>query len=168
VHGVFPQLVPAFYPRVNLVVEYPGDQLVYWGNELGPKLINVEPQVVFQTLVDQLWTLIFIGQEMDRPNVQYDHWIVGNIPSTHVKRGQVLSEYIPASPFINGGLHIYTYLLCQQKEKISFDRPPAPSQLRERDKFNVGLFLKKYNMLPKGICYFTSKWSPLVPAIYDT
>jgi len=163
-HGIFPHFVRAFYPRVNLMVEYPREQLVYWGNELGPKLIVEEPRVTYQTLVPHYWTLIFVGQEKNRPEVQYDHWIVGNILSTDIKNGQVLSEYIPATPFLNGGLHVYVYLLCQQKEKISFDDTRS-SQLKERDNFNLEKFMRKYDLIPKGICFFSSKWSPQVPGL---
>jgi len=29
-----------FLPRINLLVEYPAEQLVYWGIEYGPKTVR--------------------------------------------------------------------------------------------------------------------------------
>lgn len=36
-YAIFPHMVEPFYPRINFVVEYPREQLVYYGQELNIK-----------------------------------------------------------------------------------------------------------------------------------
>ena len=90
-----------FLPRINLLVEYPAEQLVYWGIEYGPKTVRAlfactccarlviiyEMYVFFQVakapkvtwdsfLSNRKWTLLLIGHELSMPQVKFDHWIV--------------------------------------------------------------------------------------------
>eukprot|EP01123_Difflugia_compressa_P006521 TRINITY_DN18784_c0_g1_i1.p1 TRINITY_DN18784_c0_g1~~TRINITY_DN18784_c0_g1_i1.p1 ORF type:complete len:299 (-),score=57.36 TRINITY_DN18784_c0_g1_i1:21-869(-) len=161
-HEVFPKLIHPFRPRINLIVEYGHEQLSYWGNELLPTRITEKPKIKYQVSkkVACFWTLLLVGQEVDKPEVHYDHWIIGNIPNANIDSGQIITEFHPTIPFKDGGLHRYTYLICQQKDRIDFN-------LHGKNAFNTDKFLSTYNIVPKGISFFYSKHSSLVKGFYD-
>jgi len=145
-HKIFPTLIPGFRARINLTVEWPNEQRAYWGNELPPKIVVEAPVVSYpDTNVLALWTLIMVGQEIDRPEIEYDHWVITNIPKNVITEGQVLSPYICPTPTNDGGLHRCTFILSQQKDRIPFnnDIPEPSSDIKHRNTFKTVAFLQK-------------------------
>eukprot|EP01126_Amoeba_proteus_P058851 TRINITY_DN7644_c0_g2_i3.p1 TRINITY_DN7644_c0_g2~~TRINITY_DN7644_c0_g2_i3.p1 ORF type:complete len:281 (+),score=51.12 TRINITY_DN7644_c0_g2_i3:141-983(+) len=62
-HRVFPTFMPDFFPRINLVVDYPGDNQVFWGNLLDTEDVQVKPTVKFLQPIgrNRVWTLLLVG-----------------------------------------------------------------------------------------------------------
>lgn len=40
-HGVFPDLLNEFLPRLQLIVEYPHNYLIHWGRVIGPAMVSL-------------------------------------------------------------------------------------------------------------------------------
>jgi len=191
--GIFPDLVDEFWPRINLLVEYPTEQMAYWGNELEPHQVETMPKITFHCPYrnQSYWTLLFIGQEVDKPHLQSIHGIWGNIPSNELVKGKVLVPYIPAVPTSYGGLHRYMWMLCSQNipgtineddlnrgdaensvksttQIIDFNWIPPHTTTQHRNQFILREFLSVYPMIkPKGLCFFHTKWHPSVPGSHD-
>ena len=65
---------------------------------------------------DNLYTLIMLdpdapSRHRPRPGAAL-HWMVANIPGTHVDQGTQLASYLGAGPPENSGLHRYPYVVC--------------------------------------------------------
>jgi hypothetical protein len=160
--------VNGFQPRINLVVEYPAEQLVYWGVEYGPKMVATKPKVTWNSyLSNRMWTLVMLGQGLDNPKIAYDHWIVGNIPGASIEGGQTIADYIPASPFKDGDLHRYTFVLLSQPGTIDFKGLSRGNDLAQRSDFNIRTFIKDHNLRAKGLSWFYSKARADIPGFYE-
>jgi len=145
VHDIQTLLDP-FHPRVNLIVEYPNEQLVYWGMEYEPEVVSSKPQLKFIAKSITNWTLLFVAQNLNNTAEQHLHWMITNIPGGDFEKGETVVDYIPASSNDN---YRYHYILCQQATKIVI-----PHQTSPQNQFNTRNFLTEYNLLPKAINFF--------------
>jgi len=83
-YGVFEHLFgdAYFYPRVPLNIAYhQGEDIfapVYFGNQLKPKEVQLEPTVEFESDPDTLWTLVLTNPDghLTKDNSEYVHWMM--------------------------------------------------------------------------------------------
>eukprot|EP01126_Amoeba_proteus_P058853 TRINITY_DN7644_c0_g2_i5.p1 TRINITY_DN7644_c0_g2~~TRINITY_DN7644_c0_g2_i5.p1 ORF type:complete len:359 (+),score=60.43 TRINITY_DN7644_c0_g2_i5:184-1260(+) len=164
-HRVFPTFMPDFFPRINLVVDYPGDNQVFWGNLLDTEDVQVKPTVKFLQPIgrNRVWTLLLVGYDIEKPGFKYLHWAIINIQKGCVEEGECVAEYIPPNPPINTGRHRYIFVLASQTKgpRSSSDIPETwSSNLLEHRHIDVGTTLKSYDLTPKGITFFHVAWHP--------
>jgi len=165
-HGIFPEVTEAFTPRINLVMEYPNQRLIYWGNVMEPASVQEKPIIDFvvPAIKNRYWTLFCVGQEVGSER-QYNHWTIVNIPSLSLQDGKEVAPYIPPNPPINSDLHRYVFFLCSQSAELSEWEIENFSEASQsgRETFNTDAFLAKYSLAPKGLSFFHSRWHPSVP-----
>jgi len=164
-HCVSPDIVEAFSPRIKLLITYPLEKTyVVFGNEIPPLIVKDKPEISF--LIPKLgfcyWTLFCVGRDRDG-DVQRVHWIVANFFSA-AQNGTTILDYIPPSPAIGEGLLQYIFLLCSHKSCVNITEVYEPGVAAP---FNAKEFMKKYNMVPKGISFLHTKYHPSVPGPQD-
>jgi len=164
VWAVFPHICNPFLPRINLLVEYPNNELVYFGKELKWDICQHKPKVTIQIPYKTVWwTLVFIGQDVLEPKRQSIHGIWVNMTKSIDEADEIL-PYKPPGPFVVAGLHRYTWLLCSQQKK--FEEPSA-SQLglpENYQEFNFRKFMERNSeLIPKAVCVLHLRSHPFVP-----
>lgn len=68
------------------------------------------------------------------------HWLIINIPSNDVARGEVVQDYMPPEPA--KGKHRYLWLLFKQRERVQARRPA------KRQGFQVKEWAKDHGLDP--------------------
>lgn len=56
------------------------------------------------------------------------HWLIGNIPGSDIKKGDVLADYRGSGPPEGSGLHRYVFLVFKQEGKIAYEEERIPSK----------------------------------------
>ncbi|CAH1404411.1 unnamed protein product [Nezara viridula] len=148
-HQVVPDVLP-IAPASILSVQYP-DHNVDLGNELTPTIVKDEPTVTWDADANAFYTLCMT--DPDAPSRatpkarEWHHWLVGNIPGSDIKKGEVLSAYIGSAPPKGTGLHRYVFVMYKQPGKLEFDEPRLPNNSpKNRANFSIAKFASKYKL----------------------
>ncbi|XP_034264510.1 large ribosomal subunit protein mL38 isoform X1 [Pantherophis guttatus] len=165
-----------FVPRVLLKVEYNQDENyvmpVYYGNVVTPTEAFNPPEVSFEADEGTLWTLLLTNLDghLSEGNLEYVHWLVGNIPGNQIEAGQEICHYFPAFPARGTGYHRYVFLLFKQHQPIDFteDVRPTPCHSLKMRTFKTFDFYKKHqsDMTPAGLAFFQCEWDKSVTNIF--
>ncbi|XP_072154793.1 protein D1-like [Bemisia tabaci] len=167
-------------PPSSLKIEYIYTKVRY-GNLLSPFMVTREP-VWFNWTVElgSLYTLIMVDPDMPKPTAPSDrdfrHWIVGNIPGTHVHKGDTVSEYVGGTLALFGqGVHRYVFLVYKQprsspvmfekccgiitEEEFEISEDTHLQMIRNHTKFVTRDFVQKYKLGdPVAVNYFRIAW----------
>jgi len=113
-------------PANVVEVKYPSGAVVKLGNELTPTQVKDIPSTIKWTTVENgLYTICMTDPDApcrEKPTYrEWHHWLVVNIPQNDVSNGDVLSEYIGASPSKGTGLHRYVIVVYKQPNKLTTD-----------------------------------------------
>ncbi|EYB81968.1 hypothetical protein Y032_0370g110 [Ancylostoma ceylanicum] len=93
------------------------------GNELTPSASSKKPILNWNASPSGLYTVIMI--DVDAPSRKdpflsdYLHWMVVNIPGSHLKNGDELAPYMGPRPPPGSGPHRYYILLYKQQSPVS-------------------------------------------------
>lgn len=170
-HKIIPEIIDSA-PKQPLKVTYNGIQLTQ-GNELTPTQVKSQPTISWESPAEKdspLYTLIFTDPDasISRANPalrEILHWLVVNIPSGNVEKGEVLADFLPSGPPKGTGNHRYVYLLFKQQQKIVLDGGVNPYlEFEVRKNFSTKEFLKKYglNSVPDGGNFYLAQWDEFV------
>lgn len=101
-------------------------------------------------------------------DLQWHHWLVGNIPGNDVSKGETLSEYVGSGPPEGTGLHRYVFLIYKQNGKLTFDEPRLKNNNGDnRGGFSIAKFAEKYNLgNPVAGNLYQAQWDDYVPILY--
>ncbi|KAK2193835.1 hypothetical protein NP493_5g13008 [Ridgeia piscesae] len=165
-----------FVPVVDMKVLYDYDDEfvtpVHSGNTILPSEARSQPQVMFESGADDLWTLVMTNPDghLTDNNAEYLHWMVGNIPGGDVSKGQVLCNYLRPFPPKGTGFHRHIFVLFKQSGTINLDkyqRPANCTSLKERT-FRMVDFYKdlESQVVPMGLAFFQSEWDSSVKDVY--
>lgn len=61
-------------------------------------------------------------------NYEILHWLVGNIPGNHLKKGDLIARYVGSQPPEGTGMHQYVFLLFKQNGKICYEESLNPDR----------------------------------------
>lgn len=161
-----------FYPVVNMDIlfDYDGEYVskVFMGNKLKPSEVKTKPDVHYTAEPDSLWTVAMTAPDshLQDNNMEYLHWLVGNIPGNDVHKGDELCHYLPPLPVYGTGYHRMVFVLYKQQKQIDFSdikRPGNCRSLRDRS-FSTLEFYRKLqdDMTPAGIQMFQCDWDESV------
>ncbi|EPB80812.1 phosphatidylethanolamine-binding protein [Ancylostoma ceylanicum] len=107
----------------KLDVTFDGGKKVALGNELTPSASSKKPILNWNASPSGLYTVIMI--DVDAPSRKdpflsdYLHWMVVNIPGSHLKNGDELAPYMGPRPPPGSGPHRYYILLYKQQSPVS-------------------------------------------------
>eukprot|EP01128_Nolandella_sp_AFSM9_P005168 TRINITY_DN2467_c0_g1_i2.p1 TRINITY_DN2467_c0_g1~~TRINITY_DN2467_c0_g1_i2.p1 ORF type:complete len:393 (+),score=109.00 TRINITY_DN2467_c0_g1_i2:151-1179(+) len=154
-HNVFGETMDAFAPRINVLVEYPLEQLVYWGNEMPSQLLMEKPKVNFQlqevgTSGGQFTFVIFSYDEST--GQYYDHYVVSNLSNDQLETGDESAAFLPTQPLHDKGIFRYMYVLLDQNH-ARMQLPSRPENIEDRSDFNLKEFMTENKLTPKGIVF---------------
>ncbi|CAH0387515.1 unnamed protein product [Bemisia tabaci] len=150
------QIVPdviRVVPNNELKVKY-FNVTVDFGTKITPASFVEEPtQLYWPTIENRLYTIIFTDPDVpSRQNPderEWMHWIVANIPKTHISKGDCLASYIGPIPHQLGSWHRYVFVVIEQTHKEEFrdwmfkDKRPIK---KYRAKFSTSHFIDKYKL----------------------
>ncbi|XP_053702900.1 39S ribosomal protein L38, mitochondrial [Synchiropus splendidus] len=178
-YGVFRDLFPQafFLPQIPLQIHYsqePSSQ-VHYGNTLTPTEAALPPLVSFKAEEGSLWTLLLTcpDEHLQNNDLEYVHWLVGNIPGGAVCSGEELCHYLPPFPARGTGFQRYIYVLFKQDRTINYQeetRTLPCHSLMDRT-FKTAEFYRKHqdHMTPAGLAFFQSQWDESVTkTFHDT
>lgn len=98
---------------------------------------------------------------------EWHHWLVVNIPSTDVSKGEELSAYIGSGPPKDTGLHRYVYLIYKQPGKLTCDEKRLPNTSgANRGGWKARAFVEKYNLgNPIAGNFYLAEFDDYVPIL---
>jgi len=116
-------VIPVVPPHVA-TIEYVNDVHVNFGAPLSPGQVMDPPSLLTwpTTSENDLYTLLMLdpdapARHKPRPGAGL-HWMVVNIPGTHVDQGTHLARYLGAGPPENSGLHRYVFAVYKQGGRV--------------------------------------------------
>ncbi|XP_063075615.1 39S ribosomal protein L38, mitochondrial [Engraulis encrasicolus] len=179
-YAIYRDLFPTAYfvPRVMMRVRY-GDgtddaSAVYYGNQLPPSTAAAPPKVSYEAEEGSLWTLLLTSpdEHLQDGNLEYVHWLVGNIPGSDLSAGQEVCGYLPPFPAKGTGFHRFVFVLFKQDAAIDFthDTRTSPcTSLAERS-FRTVEFYRRHQdvMTPASLAFFQSQWDDTVTHTFHT
>ncbi|ORX78136.1 PEBP-like protein, partial [Basidiobolus meristosporus CBS 931.73] len=129
------------------------------GNELLISETQTQPQVSFDGLSDKLYTLIMADPDVpSRANPtlrEFRHWVVGNIHSDDIDKGDIVTSYMgPATP-PKTGYHRYQFMLYEQPGPINYEK--LPEEKSQRLHFNSEAFVKENQLELVASNYFVAE-----------
>lgn len=161
-----------FYPVLKLNIGYPRDDgkivPVHRGNIVTPTEASTKPSVEFKSSPESMWTLGLIGMDghLDNAESQYIHWLVSNIPSNEVHKGDEIFSYLQPFPLRGVGYQRFAFILYKQKSLLKLDVVNEVS-LKART-FNNENFYRAHqdNLTPAGLAIFQSVWDSSVTELF--
>ncbi|KPJ11126.1 39S ribosomal protein L38, mitochondrial [Papilio machaon] len=160
-----------FIPYVNLDIHYElknGLNLpVYTGNVIKPAEAGEQPSVAYESDDNSLWTLVLTSLDghLTENDKEYVHWLVANIPSNNIERGDTIIEYLRPFPLKGTGYHRYVFILYKQSEKISYDLKNVTSSSPLEDRtFVTREWYQKHqdSITPSGLAFYQTDWDHTV------
>lgn len=137
-----------------------------------PTQVKDEPSVSWDADASTFYTLCMT--DPDAPSRkeptfrEWHHWLVGNIPGSDVKKGEVLSAYIGSGPPQGTGLHRYVFLVYKQNGKLTFDEKRLPNNSGDnRGGFKISAFAEKYKLELLAGNLYQAEWDDYVPKLYE-
>ncbi|XP_018333227.1 phosphatidylethanolamine-binding protein homolog F40A3.3-like [Agrilus planipennis] len=164
-HSLVPDIIDVAPPAV-LKVSYPNNVEVDEGKPLTPTQVKHQPTVSWQADSTAYYLLCMVDPVT--PTLQFQHWLVGNIPGNDLSKGEVLLEYIGSGPQQGSGFHRYTFLLYKQPRKLDFTEGKAPkTSFKDARLFLIRDFAKKYNLgEPVAGNFYLAEWDEYVPILH--
>ena len=108
----------------ELIINY-GSLRIENGQTISPDELLQEPDVDIKVPKDGTYTLMLVDPDSPAPTTpryrSWLHWLIINIPSNDVARGEVVESYLPPAPA--RGKHRYLWLLFKQKNRVQARRP---------------------------------------------
>lgn len=102
------------------------------GNELTPTQVKDQPTLEWYIDPNSYYTLLMTNPDAPSradPKIrEVRHWLVGNIPSCDVAKGDAIVEYVGPGPPKDTGLHRYIFLIFKQSDKIVFEETRATNR----------------------------------------
>ncbi|CAG9578722.1 unnamed protein product [Danaus chrysippus] len=165
-----------FIPHLDLEVFYDlgdGNCLpVYYGNVVKPAEALQSPIVSYESDGNSLWTLVLTNLDghLKDNEKEYVHWMVSNIPSNCIEKGDVIFDYLRPFPVKGTGYHRYVFVLYKQDGQLKYDLPKVTSTSLEDRTFQTREWYKKYqdNITPIGLAFFQSDWDKTVRDFFHT
>ncbi|KAG9508572.1 Phosphatidylethanolamine-binding protein-like F40A3.3, partial [Fragariocoptes setiger] len=168
--SVIPDVIDTL-PSESVKVTYPSGVEVKHGNELTPTAVKDEPKLEYKASADQLYTVCMT--DPDAPSRQdpkfreWLHWLVVNVPSQDVSKGQTLSQYVGSGPPQGTGLHRYVFLVYKQNGTVTSDMRLTNTSADGRGKFSIRNFAKSHNLgEPVAVNFYQAQWDDYVPKLY--
>ncbi|KAL2101849.1 hypothetical protein ACEWY4_003610 [Coilia grayii] len=179
-YGIYRDLFPSafFVPRVMMRVQYShGDAdtdacsasaAVHYGNQLPAATAAAPPKVTYEAEEGSLWTLLLTSpdEHLQDGNLEYIHWLVGNIPGNSLSSGQEVCHYLPPFPAKGTGFHRFVFVLFKQEAAINYadDSRPSPCYSLKERTFKTLDFYRKHQdlMTPASLAFFQSQWDQSV------
>ncbi|KAK6629428.1 hypothetical protein RUM43_003245 [Polyplax serrata] len=166
-----------FMPLINMDIYYPqkDEKLVapvYWGNIVTPTEAFSQPQVKFESNPDELWSLTLVNPDahFDEPDMEYIHWMVGNIPGGDIEKGEIIWDYLPPFPPRGIGYQRLIFVLYKQEKKISYSKlkKKVPClELKDRSFKTLEFYRERQDKLtPAGLSFFQCNWDPTARKIF--
>lgn len=163
-----------FHPIIPLQVRFPsasgGESAdVHFGNTVFPEQTKLEPSVSYELRGQEeegfLYTLVLFSPDgnpfEDAKGLL--HWMVCNIPGSQVSKGQVLCEYMQATPFRGAGWQRMVFVLFRQDEgRVDLESEGLTEHLAGRPfgdrSFAMAEFYKRLEdeLTPAGVAFFQS------------
>ncbi|XP_071172265.1 large ribosomal subunit protein mL38-like isoform X2 [Mytilus edulis] len=161
-----------FYQCVNMDISYDFDEeyvsKVHIGNRLKPSEVKSKPYVEYTADPDTWWTIAMTAPDshLQDNNMEYLHWLIGNIPGNDLNKGEELCNYLPPFPVHGTGYHRYVFVLYKQNRKIDFSkdrRPENCTSLQDRS-FSTLEFYRSLqdDLTPASVNMFQSDWDESV------
>jgi hypothetical protein len=149
-HGITPELLDS-PPKEFLTIKYGSDVEVNLGNPLKPSQVQTQPITLsWPAQPDKFYFLLFVDPDAPSRSWHFlrevNHWMIGNIPGTDFDKGDLLSTYIGSGPPPGSGAHRYTFLVFEQRGKLTFDETIINGRTPRRMKFSTRDFIKKYDL----------------------
>lgn len=168
-HEVFPDVVPPFKPRINLIVEFAEGALLSRGNTFNPTHASAKPSVQYHVRGNRWYSLLLLDPDFPsraQPLARsWVHWFVANIPGSAVHSGETLIDYVPPLPPKKSGAHRYVAVLFEQlQQQTDFSALPrlSSSELEGRAGVNCHDLMLQFNLAPKGLAFGHAEWQPEV------
>jgi len=171
-HLIIPDVLDEAPPTTCDVV-FPSGAKAILGNEIPAKDVKEQPSSVrYPFEKGAYYTLLIADVDTQNPEknegvVQWQQWVVMNIPDDDMSKGQVLSEYIGSGPLPGTGLHRYLILVFKQSSQL---RPQEPyyNDAESDRKFSVRDFIKKYDLgKPIAANFYQTKYDDSVRKLYN-
>lgn len=138
-----PEILDEVGDSAKLEISYGKSNKIENAMTISPDDLIDEPEVKVSPL--GTYTLIVIDPDAPSPHApkyrSWLHWLVINIPSNDVYRGETVTEYMPPEP--ERGKHRLLYLLFKQTGRVTA-HPPA-----KRQNFQVKEWAKEHGLDPK-------------------
>lgn len=161
-----------FYPVLKLDVGYTQDSdkivPVHRGNIVTPTEASSKPNVEYSSKPDSLWTLAMVGLDGHLENVesQYIHWLVTNIPSNEVHKGDEIYSYLQPFPLRGVGYQRFAFVLYKQNSPLKLDIVKEVSP-KSRTFSNENFYrVHQKNLTPAGLSFFQSVWDSSVTKLF--
>ncbi|CAL5220222.1 g2198 [Coccomyxa viridis] len=147
---VVPEVVSKVTEKAILTVNYNGRPISN-GEELTPSETQEELEIDIKG--SETYTLVMVDPDAPSPDAPkyrfFLHWLVTNIPSVDVKRGNVIEDYMGPSP--PKGKHRYVFILYPQHGRVNAKAP------KTRQSFTLHQFEKEHNLGdPADVKFFYS------------
>lgn len=138
------------------------------GNKFAPLQVQNMPKVSWKDAKDdEFYTLVMTDAVEKRETV---HWLVANIPSNDIDKGDVLTSYFPAAPARGTGEHRFVFLFFRQPDKVDLHGQEKIStfQMAGRSNFSTKGFVEKFDMekVPVAGNFFLAAWDESCNEMY--
>jgi len=171
-HLIIPDVLDQAPPHVCSVV-FPTGAKAILGNYLPAKDVQEQPEKVhYPVEKDALYTVIIADIDTQNPEknsgfVQWQQWVVMNIPEDDISKGQILSDYIGSGPLPGTGFHRYLILVFKQSSSIHPNEPHYSETDNDR-KFRVQDFIEKYELgKPIAANFYQTQYDDSVRILYN-
>eukprot|EP01027_Heterolobosea_sp_BB2_P027397 GEZU01042766.1.p1 GENE.GEZU01042766.1~~GEZU01042766.1.p1 ORF type:complete len:248 (-),score=58.61 GEZU01042766.1:110-757(-) len=160
-HHIVPTLIDDFKPEQDLNVSL-ASKLLSFGEHISPGLMVHPPYVQWLAGNNELYTLLMIDS-----NGNFCHWLVTNIPSMDIFKGDQIMQWMGPRPQKGSGTHRYVFLLFRQPGKIDFpaEFKQSLSQIDKRRGFDVKKWVKGLGLTPIAINMFLAEFDPRFPKL---
>lgn len=166
-----------FHSVIPMEIMYPASDEyvnpVYIGNELAPFEVKLQPHIQYDAGVDKLYTLLLTNPDghLEDNDMEYVHWLVGNIPGNDILQGEVLVDYMQPIPARGTGFHRHVFILFEQDGNITYDSEKVDqpcTSLRKRD-FKTCQFYQRFSkhLIPVSLRFFQCKWDYSVQRMFQ-
>lgn len=138
------------------------------GNKFAPLQVQNRPKVSWKDAKEEeFYTLVMTDVAEKRETV---HWLVANIPSNEIDKGDVLTSYFPAAPPRGTGEHRFVFLFFRQPDRVDLHGQEKIStfQMAGRSNFSTKAFVEKFDMekVPVAGNFFLAAWDESCNEMY--
>lgn len=138
------------------------------GNKFAPVQVQNRPKVYWKDAKeDEFYTLVMTDVAEKFETV---HWLVPNIPSNEIDKGDVLTSYFPAAPAKGSGEHRFVFLFFRQPDKVDLHGQEKIStfQMAGRSNFSTKSFVEKFDLekVPVAGNFFLAAWDESCNEMY--
>ncbi|CAJ0950868.1 unnamed protein product, partial [Mesorhabditis belari] len=167
--GVVADVIPV-PPKCVLDVSYNSGAKTDFGNELTPTQVKDKPTVTWESEANALYTLILTDPDApSRANPairECMHWVVVNIPGSHVDQGDEAAEYIGSGAPEGTGLHRYVFLLYKQNGKVDAGFKIRKNSAEGRKNWSAAAFAEKHHLSLVAGNFYQAQYDDYVPILH--